>query len=1012
MRIVWYLAAVLSTAAVAGEALPDALPLPAALATPSGTVDLPRGVFRGTITIGASATLRATTVGDFVLLGRVLVGAHDVTLERLVLRNDGEQTQPLLKLENSAQATLRGCRVLNATPGGRDSRVTALQAERCPALTLEDCLLAGNHTAVALRACANARLTGTTMLSAVGLGAQRGFSLRWWQLDHALTLDVRDCAGLVLERNTLQAPGRECPALALGGCSGWRADGNRYWGCFKLRQAPRPFDTLVRTLADWRRLTRQDAHSRLLAVDHVADPRLGAVPDPEAVFAEHANVSLKVPARRSICVAILDEQKRPVRTLLADYETFDETLLRLNWDGTDNLRRPLRRGRYTARAYSTLLDARVSWLGNTYGSWEDHVQQELRALWVAPDGTSYGLCPWDEAGKELGCYTADGRSRGCAGDLHGWSRGGGRCLTGNATYVFAAVRQGAIGSDYAHYPPDNTTWYAIRRYTRDGTPAPFAGGKGWDGSLLVLSTIDCVGGLTADEGRLYVSDTQRRQLRVFDAETLAEGAPLRCDAPGALVLDGPERVWVASGQRVLGLARDGQTVAMISGLGQAVALARDPAGRLLVVDAGPAQQVLIYDVSGQPTLVDTLGLPGGILNGTAGLVDPLKLNGPTGVGADSAGNLYVSTNREGAQLLKFSPAKKLLWRLQGLTFTDVAVADTPRDGEDVFTKQEHFKVDWRKTPVAWRYHAYTVRPGTGDPREGGRLCSTQLARIGKQRFLFCSPMYAEYLAIFRFDGLTAVPAGAVGGPRPAEEWPAGHPTAQRWLWRDLNGDGRPQPEEFAADTRPEPAASQWQVDSQGDLWRAYHTAGVLHLPCQGLDAVGNPRYDWAKAEVLPRPEPFTSLRAVAVDRTNEALYLLGETKEFGRHRADGWGPAGCVLARYDQRRDLAWCVRLDTTISGTALAATAERVYVTDVLTAGVQVFDALRGFKLGTTGPDATVAFSSGWVDFPMALQATARFAGEDAVFVEEDWCAKVMAYQCGSEVREWARQTVDWRG
>jgi hypothetical protein len=49
------------------------------------------------------------------------------------------------------------------------------------------------------------------------------------------------------------------------------------------------------------------------------------------------------------------------------------------------------------------------------------------------------------------------------------------------------------------------------------------------------------------------------------------------------------------------------------------------------------------------------------------------------------------------------------WRLLGLQFVDNADADPGTDGVDVFTKQEHFVMDYSKSNgQEWSYKGYTV----------------------------------------------------------------------------------------------------------------------------------------------------------------------------------------------------------------------------------------------------------------------------------------------------------------
>jgi len=56
-------------------------------------------------------------------------------------------------------------------------------------------------------------------------------------------------------------------------------------------------------------------------------------------------------------------------------------------------------------------------------------------------------------------------------------------------------------------------------------------------------------------------------------------------------------------------------------------------------------------------------------------------------------------------------------------------------------------------------------------------------------------IYASRLYVYRFDGEIAVPCAIFAQPGTGD-WPAGQPAAVRWLWRDLNGDGSIQSNEY------------------------------------------------------------------------------------------------------------------------------------------------------------------------------------------------------------------------
>ncbi|MEO8352399.1 MAG: hypothetical protein ABI680_11755 [Chthoniobacteraceae bacterium] len=266
-----------------------------------------------------------------------------------------------------------------------------------------------------------------------------------------------------------------------------------------------------------------------------------------------------------------------------------------------------------------------------------------------------------------------------------------------------------------------------------------------------------------------------------------------------------------------GITCDGKPVKFPE-LFQPTALAMANDGSLMVADSGtgPRQQVLFYDVTNtdQPRLMRAFGEYGGIASGTPGEITPTKFWGIRGLGMDAAGNLYVAMSEMGTVLRSFSPDGKLRWQLNGEFFCDLAVADPSNDASDVWGIQERYAMDWSK-PAGQdsRWVGYTLNRNLypNDPRglmhvkqqgEHG-LTSPQIVYLEGKRFMFVGGMFASnFINIFRFDGEIAVPSGLIlqwGNNlyNTDLKWPPNKPEGRPSIWRDLNGDGDYQANEFA-----------------------------------------------------------------------------------------------------------------------------------------------------------------------------------------------------------------------
>jgi len=941
----------------------------------------------------AHTTLRAS----------VSVDRRSIALEGMIIESAEATEEPLVRVTNAPEVTLSNCVLRTSGP--------ALRIAGCSKVTLEECTFLGHRDVVSIEGADEATVRNCTMVSLPFLEAHYTYTARWEKITGFCGIAVTGCGSLALSGCTVQAPQRMGHALWLRRVGTLRADDNRYWGTLTTGTDR---ELVARTIEDWRQLSGQDAASRLIRLEHVPDPILGCRLDPRSVWGGKPNVTIQVPKNSLVSIGGLDLQNRPVRTLLTEYETREAAELKLFWDRSDSLRNPLPPAKYSANVLRLGLEPSQSWIGNSGGS-DDYVQFAVEDLCLLPPGGPLATnSPWDEAGKEAGAYSLDGRVLHRFPDLHGSGRRGGRAVAANGRYVFLACQQGHVEGQDEGYPRKGVTWFGVRRYHHDGSFAPWPNGKGWNRTLLVLDTQPCTAGLAAQGHELYVSDSDSQSIRIFNSDTMEEVKRFPFERPGRLAAEAAGALWIVRAAApdqpacVVRCDRAGTPRATLSTLSDPAALAVDDArGRLLVADNGP-HQVFVYDIAGTaPKLADTLGVPGGIYADPPGTTGDLRFNRITGLAADADGNVYVATSGletsgAGAELRKFSPQKKRLWRLQGLTHGDGAAPD-PASPEDVFTPRQRFRLDYTPQLPTWDLAAWTLDPRKyDDPRAHADYASVLVRRIGGKRILYLADKGVTRLAIFRFDGEIAVPAGLLMPQSRPREWPPGQPETGSWIWRDLNGDGKVQRDEMAAQPDSEPRSWNWFVDAKGGLWRGYEREGILHLPCRGLDEHGNPIYRWDDAERLGTPPPFTEISELEYDPDTDTLFLTGETRQFQRDRSERWGPAGCVMARYDHKTDLRWAIPLDTATTTRAFCYEAPLIFVTDFLQAAIEVFDAESGLKIGTVGPGRPVGYQSGWADFPRCIRACRLPTSEFIVFNEENWRAKIMLYRIRGSPQE----------
>ncbi len=303
------------------------------------------------------------------------------------------------------------------------------------------------------------------------------------------------------------------------------------------------------------------------------------------------------------------------------------------------------------------LDVRTSWIGNTFGFGEGTwTQINITAIAIAPDERVFTNAPWDESGAEASVYR-DGQMLGYAGGTHGWGGSGGNAVAVNSRYVYVAV---GVGNERGRlvkpsiWPPAGKQWTGVSR--RDigdlKRPVPFDGAApGASGDLnatmkalttdkdpravmarsfLSVNETDDdkrdIGGFAASDALLYVANTAIDLIEVYDAQSMQKKAQFAAPKPGKLALAADGTLWAVIESNGAHYAASGEALKdapQLSPDSVAVDVAIDKGGRLLVAGG--------------------TGKPG-----------PKRFNGPTGVGVDANGNVYVSCNGIGPQLGKLS----------------------------------------------------------------------------------------------------------------------------------------------------------------------------------------------------------------------------------------------------------------------------------------------------------------------------------------------------------------------
>ena len=680
------------------------------------------------------------------------------------------------------------------------------------------------------------------------------------------------------------------------------------------------------------------------------------------------------------------------------------------------------------------LTYQTSWIGNTVATPDAWVQMNSETLVVAGDGTCYTNVPWEEGGHNVSYYRV-GALIGAALHTHGWGYEGGLAVAVTERYLFISQQVSNEGGGLkspASWPPKGKTWYGVSRRLRSDprSAAPWALGKGGDGDtlkggFLVVLEVDehgagPIAGLAADQTTLYASTPSAGTIARFDVQTMEPRGSWAIPGAQQMCSDRDGTLWVV--QRIAGakpqiihVSQAGELIGPgVGGIASPRGLALDGKGRLYVADDGPDQQIkVITDLTTSPRVSQAIGVPGGIYAAPRGRVAALKFNGPSGVGCDASGNLYVACTGNGFTLECYDPSMSRRWNLEGLEFVDCAAVDPGADA-NIYTKEEHIVCDWSK-PAGheWRYQGYTLDRFAypEDARNGhAEFASTWVRRRDGHVIVFGIDMYAEHLLVYRqrAEDEILVPSGMVvknhiKSAAGAAEWPPHQPAQGEWIWRDGDGDGAFSAGEFEGSGHDAPGIGWgWWVDDRLDVWQVGAQA-VRRIPFQGFDPHGNPVWSLAKATLAKVPAPFTACERLIADPAADTMLLAGWSREFPNDKGN-WKTTGKVIACYDHwssSPSKRWEIHPPydiaaehSTSRGTtvAMASAGDYLFVVYLISAEVRVHKLGDGAYVGSLVPAKDL---SGWVDLPYGITASRRADGEYLVIVEEDAKAKNIVYR-----------------
>jgi len=705
--------------------------------------------------------------------------------------------------------------------------------------------------------------------------------------------------------------------------------------------------------------------------------------------------------------------------------------------------------------WGNLTDYQQSWIANDGGTPATHIPHSIRSIFVRNDGTVATICEWDEGLTNVGIFKDNALI--CVPEQSGtgsWGRYSGNEVVLDDQYVYQLMRfNGNSGNDNLNanglraYPPKSTgiEWNLITRYSvTTGKSATFPLGYGPLNNMLLISRESSrqAAGLAITSDKLIVavpgiaSLSIPDSIKIYDKITMSStpimGFQVKTGGVGYLSADKKGFIWMRQGQKIVPINISNGSIRQqsIITLPDSVDMksfsvdTRSGQERILIANSGKDLNILIYtNIYTAPILSGTFGQKGGILTKTEkfvqGQVGKMRMEGPTGVGVDMNGNIYISNmfvNATGATLHSYNEsAHTFNWKKEGLVFAATADFDNTRN-DIVYCPERVYKFDYAKKGQRLdSLVASTVNPFAYPNDMRLRLnpikCAPFKRKINNKDYLFVSDMYSNELAGYRFTDST----GYIGIPFMRTEYKGFS------FWNDKNGDGKEQTNEITI-TKPGNSFSQF-VDKKGNIWFADR-----NLPCsfRVWRVIGetNGILQYGSEVTYKLPTYITDVQRVIYDVDTDELYVTGYTTTNPIPNSDIFGQVGTTIFKYKNiseklasnqasetwQYDLKLLIPWTTnSVQGQAYASAINKV-VKSLTVAGDYIFCFMQqnglinlynretGDYAGQISPTEVVGNASGWTDFTYAINARKNADGTYEILGEEDHDSKIVHYMINS--------------
>jgi len=694
------------------------------------------------------------------------------------------------------------------------------------------------------------------------------------------------------------------------------------------------------------------------------------------------------------------------------------------WDGMTDLAAPADPGSYEVRVVlNNGTYQNVGVIGNTGQppTNDGHIPGNFGDLCVNDAGLAFTANGWEEGGHDFKVFAVDGSTAFHANYAirnGGDPNGGPYALIADDEFLYCSVE--------GWWNDNDRNRQQIQRFSAtDGKRVPFTdeslkktnghielyewpqrqvpeGTSDFDRKLMTYP----LRALAVHGDNLFCADALGGKVYRFDKTTGKKLGEFDVKLPHALAADSKGQVWVGhEHSKVSVFSAEGKPLGTpISDAKFVKALRFGPKDKLILTD-GNANQVRFYDVTGATAkLASTFGGPAKL-----GDYAPDRFYGLAGADMDAKGNLVVAQvlSAGGARITRFdaADANKVLWDHVGMDLCALGTYHRDNPDEIITQRLARFALDRKKN--TWEYRGSML---DGD----GKFCqfphgTPRLVKIKGNTFFYQA--YGDGMQVYRRVGDTFKQCTMVGGIMPLPDGTFNQfapkekqvPGVAKWTWSDASGDGVKNEKtiNMFKDYGPgEYRLYGMNVDNAGNLlYCEHHSYAVHELPLVGLDAKGNPMYDWAKSRQLVERDfgPAKLFPVMAVRAEDGSLYVLGAVlpgsdSVFTLTRSwsdDAAWMAGNLMARYDKDGNRLWVIQLPKKCTGLDVIPASKDGRGGGVATGHFETGQVYHinsdGLVIGQVGPGEAAGNFSGWLDNTGAVVANRDKDGVIDLFVED---------------------------